>query len=1622
MAAAAGGGGTGAGGKIRNRRYHLSSQRTPYSKSRQQEQQGIISRVTDTVKSIVPGWLQKYFNKAGEGTGRVHNATGSVEEHTEDREADVDQHIYVDDEAPLATDGRVTPEPIRLDEEEPSTSRSALNVSDVLTRPSLHRANLNFTLFDSPALHCQPSTSSAFPIGSSGFSLVKEIKDSTSQHDDDNISTTSGFSSRASDKDVAVSKNVNAPPLWSPEADRSHSLSHNSSTTSKKPSFNLSAFGALSPSLGNSSVLKSSQLGDSPFYPGKTVYGGAGAARSSRVRSTPYQAPLRLQVKAKSTNSQSYGVTSSTARRILQSLEKMSSPLADAKRIPTISSPLSLTPERSLLDGTEMPSKRKKVDSSYPPVQRLVTPKSISVNANRSLYVKPSLTPSAVANKSSRRVQPDKHKVPRRNHVPDPPAAPLSESFSYPKFSTPASNGLSGGGKMMRERGSHYTTKPADEEPAVPALPEISLPISLAALPTFTFSTLTNTTASPITARKAADSKMQTTSAINSSPVFTFSSPIVKSTDSNAQSTGSPVGFTFSEPAVKASVSSTIVEDKMPALSSPAKTPVTVNSSNAKKKEEETGGFCKPAKSLKEGSVLDMLRSPGFATPLTPQQTSTSTLTKSTPPVAKPAVSSFTLGKVTLGEGNKPAFGLWQCNACLLENRASDSNCVACSAAKEKPAGTPKQQTMSAPSCNTKNMARVSSTQGFGDKFKMAAGTWNCDTCLVQNKAEATKCVACETPKPGTGVKAALLIPPTTKAMKSTAEPSVVPASISLSLQDMFKKPEGAWDCTVCCVQNKTEDSRCVACMSEKPASTAQSSSGQLGLLDQFKTPSGSWNCDVCLIINKAEATKCVACESAKPGTKAELKASTAQSSSGQLGLLDQFKTPSGSWNCDVCLIINKAEATKCVACESAKPGTKAELKGFGTSTTSTGSTAPSFKFGLQSSSGTGDLKLDASTDVVSASNTSASGFSFPKPTGDFKFGIGSSASSSDGEKKDKGFTFGIAAANSNQVSAGFKFGISGPAQTEKDSIKKPVASGFTFGAFSSSASAAPASTETSVLQPPSEKDNSNTANSIGLKDSDGKKSETSPSLSGFSFGKAEQKKEVLSTSFVFGKKDEKTDSTPVGPSLVFGIKKDGEEPKPFVFGKPEQTKEDNSAPAAYAFGVPNPTEKKDADPAAKPVFAFGTQPTTTDTGATTQTFSFLASGSTSVTPSSTPAISSSVFRSAAQSSTASSSSNVFGNASQSSSPAVSSNMFGNSAPSNATAVSSSGFGNVASSSTPAGSSSIFGSAAPSTAPAGSSSVFSNVTQATATAVTSSLFGSTAPSSAPAGASSLFGSAALSNVPTSSSGVFGTVAPLSTPAGSGSVFGSAAATTSTSSNSASIFGSSGADSNPPAGTFVFGQPASTASGSVFGSATESKSTFVFSSQENKPVTSASTAAASPFVFGASAASSTTAAPGFNFGGANTSNVSGTNSTPFVFGAGPAAPTASSLPVAANSVPAFGQNTNQSSTPAFGSSTSTSMFPAVFGQQSTQPAFGSTAAPTSGSGFQFGSSNFNFGSTNSSTGGGVFTFGSNAGGSANSSTQGFAFNSQPTFNMGTNGRSTQASTISNRKIKTARRRK
>ncbi|XP_075069214.1 nuclear pore complex protein Nup153 isoform X2 [Mixophyes fleayi] len=1514
---AAEGGGTGTGGKIRSRRYHLSSGRTPYSKNRQQGQQGIISRVTDTVKSIVPAWLQKYFNKADDVPGRSVTID-EVDEQVDTRENDVDRHTQVEEDGPSSADGRVTPEPVRM-QEDPSTSRFTLNAPDTLTRPSLHRPNLNFNILGSPALHCQPSTSSTFPIGTTGFSLVKEIKDSTSQHDDDNISTTSGFSSRASEKDIAVVKSVNAPTIWSPEADRTHNLSHNSSMNSKKPTFNLSAFGALSPSLGNTSVLKHSLLGDSPFYPGKTTYGGASAARVSRVRSSPYQAPLIRQVKVKPANAQSYGVTSSTARRILQSLEKMSSPLSDARKIPSVSTPVSLTPENSILGIADNSSKRKKLDSSKPPVQRLVTPQPISISTNMSLYIKPSLTSSSSINIGNRRTQSsDKHKETRGNRVPDAPAPPQPESISYPKFSTPASNGFPsgrGGGKMMREKGSHYTTKPSDEEVEIPDLPEIPLPLSMTALPKIS---ICDPRTTPLTCVAVSKS---------------FST----------------VGFTFSVPAMKTTCIPS-QNNRISARTTPAKSPVVVNY-NA---EEEQGGFCKPAKTLKEGSVLDILRSPGFSS------SSQKAITTTTP---IKSTSHTEDRELVIQECSNKAFGIWYCSSCLLENKASDSNCVACRSAKNVRAGVKKRSSTTTPSTPAKSTAPLTSMQGFGDKFKVAPGTWDCDTCLVQNKPESSKCVACETPKPGIGPKAALLLLPTTKSDKPVVLPNSLTSTTSLKFEELARKPIGSWECTVCLVQNKAEDTKCVACTSPKPGTPVKSTS----------------------LSTSASATQ------------------------GKLGLLDQFKPPAGSWDCEVCLVQNKAEAIKCVSCQSAKPGTKAELTGFGTSSLSTESTLPAIKFGLPSSSDSGEIKPNTST---GSSNINASGFSFSKFSGEIKFGTDSSRSAD--EKKDTSFSFGSGITTNDPVSTTFKFGFNSSAPAEKDSTVKPLTSDFTFGTVPSTASSAPnakRSGSASVLGQ-SAKEKSNLTVSFGLKEPEEKKNETP----GFTFNKVEQKEPA--TTFAFGKKDEKTDSTTTG-NTVFGSKNEREQPKQFIFSKPEPAKTDASTPASFSFGVPHTTGKKDTDQTAKPAFTFGLPAPAADTGSPKSAFSFQGNASSGATQSSSIGNSGSVFGSVSQPSTQTSSSNVFGSAVQSSTTSV-----------------SCGFGTTAPASVPAPSASV---PAPSASvPAPSSTVFSSSTSLAAPSGPNNVFGSAASLNTPANSSVLFGNTAVSSTPTSSSSVFGSVAPVNTSSSS-NVFGSGAPTSTTASSN-SLFGNSSAPTNPSTGPFLFGQPTTTASSSLFGSTNEAKSTFVFSGQESKAtVTSTSTAPATvtPFVFGANAPSATPAPPSFNFTSTNTSNVTGTSSTPFIFGVTQAAPAASVLP-AATPVPVFGNSASQANAPAFGSSASASLFPAssqtvpafgsltsnvqappVFGQQSAQPAFGSNTTSSGGSGFPFGNPNFNFSSGNAP---GVFTFGSNpAAVQAQPANTGFAFNQPPTFNMGTNARTVPPS-ISNRKIKTARRRK
>ncbi|KAF5889900.1 nuclear pore complex protein, partial [Clarias magur] len=1518
------------GGKIRTRRYHVVSK--PYAKAKQQP--GLISRVTDTVKSIVPSWLQKYFKNGELAEG-------------EETPVQLEQNKLAaspngSQEAVPLPDACNSPEP-STSNAEPSTSKASLNFQDILSRPPLNRSHLHFPSHDgSPALSgslfSQPSTSAAPPFPpspfavSSSFSLVKEIKDSSSQHEDDNISTTSGFSSRASDKDVPTSKT--APLLWSPETERTQSGSQLAHSSLKKPVFNLSVFGTSSSSAMNSSALNSSQLGDSPFYPGKTMYGGAAAAKTARSRhGTPYHAPLRRQIKAKPAGAQPCGVTSATARRILQSLERMSSPLADAKRIPSaVSSPLSTSLNHSDLDvsGNFQP-KRKKMEPAVPPVQKLVIPAVATVSGNRSMSFRPSLTPGSV----SRVLEKSSKETPVRRSplVPDAtPAATASTSgLSYPLSSTPAASVTSaGGGKMKRERSVRPSTKrPDDEVVDVPNLPAVSLPISNFNLPTFSFSspppasTLTpSTTPAPRVSEKAAVSQESNKESTPVSVSFTFSSPIVKATAASPPSFSPSSGFTFSAPTMKTGIS--MSNGKLP----PAKVKTAGESS------EEFEGPFKPAKTLKQGSVLDVLKGPGFSSSSQKSSLTREARNRDT------AAQLFSTSLPGFGEKFKPAAGSWNCGTCMVQNKPSDKKCVACQA--------PQPSTDSSSKSDVKPAKAPAAS--LSSLFAPPAGSWECDTCLVQNKPEVVKCVACDTAKPGTGVKPALARPPVSE-VSSTLPASSTPAIISTSSSS-----------------NTTT------------TTAAGTTSGLLSFAEKFKKVEGSWNCDVCLVENKAQDVKCASCQNDKPGAavtppsqapSSQPPASTPAITAPVLGFGDKFKKPEGSWECAVCNVQNKAADLKCVCCDTPKPGAKVETKGFGMQSSSTNSTS-TFKFGAPTTTTSDSASSDVKFGGTLSNSTSSSSFKFGSTPSDstaaasgFKFGSSSTASSS------AGFKFGGSSTEQPSTgpastetfkfggsSNGFKFGAdstSGSTGEEKKSETQNPSASFKFGGsttvgFGSTSTATATTAATTASQgfsfglskPPEEKTKSNPPFSFSApKSSEAEKENSLPSRKTFledsqtvvrfsdslesdtdqttaQLFNEENPEKTSTATFMFGKTEKKKHASTVSTGFMFSATKEAAKPAPttvgFNFSKPDSTKE-----------VPKPTFTfgKPAEPAEpqKSVFGFGQN--ATDNAAPKTAFAFM--GGSSTTPSPAPA-SSSLFGTPSSSSLAPtpapSSAFVFGQGSSSETPSKTF-MFGQQQQQES---------QPASTEPPAA-------AAPNQAPF----VFGSVNSSTALP-----FAFGAASSGPAAS---FGAA--SSGPAASFG-----AASSGPAAS---FGAA------SSGPAASFG---AASSGPAASFGTATSAPAAS---FGSATSAP---------------ASTAPApSPFGFTA-----TTSASGF-----------GSGQTP-AFGS-----TQSAVPVFGSAASSFTATPSAAAAPAFGAKPNTQ---SVFGQQpNSTPAFGSSTAPSGQGSFQFGGNNA-FGATGGSSNSSVFTFGAGAAGATGSpagapamSAQpaapggGFAFSPSSAFNIG-----------------------
>ncbi|KAI4491711.1 hypothetical protein M0804_003103 [Polistes exclamans] len=103
------------------------------------------------------------------------------------------------------------------------------------------------------------------------------------------------------------------------------------------------------------------------------------------------------------------------------------------------------------------------------------------------------------------------------------------------------------------------------------------------------------------------------------------------------------------------------------------------------------------------------------------------------------ATSSNTLqsSNLEIMDKFKPSKDSWECPTCMIRNSESITTCPCCNTTKPNTKNDQTDEVQKLPA------------NGFGDKFKKPEGSWSCDTCMVQNKAENVECVSCSSLKPG---------------------------------------------------------------------------------------------------------------------------------------------------------------------------------------------------------------------------------------------------------------------------------------------------------------------------------------------------------------------------------------------------------------------------------------------------------------------------------------------------------------------------------------------------------------------------------------------------------------------------------------------------------------------------------------------------------------------------------------------------------------------------------------------------------------------------------------------------------------------------------------------------------
>lgn len=835
---------------------------------------------------------------------------------------------------------------------------------------------------------------------------------------------------------------------------------------SKKPRFNVSAF-STSSHLGDRSLLSDSTSRPSPFYPWRTAYGGASANKRSR-----YQNRLqtnRAQIKPKPPPSDATaedGGLSQAARRILDCLNNMSTPISDAKRIPTPSP----GQRGSFLDSSYTATyykHRPPSRNSGPPVTKLLTPTKSVVQPNLSKLIGGGSSGEG-NNSALERSTPVKSSTDATNlsSQQDAQAPAASRPQEDPPVPSTNPSQVSSSLPKQQEQTSNVLTTPATSASIIskPAVTQvITKPITDTS--TFSFKSTTESSSSqPLF--KFGENNKSTESVSSEKPLFRFGNSNSSSNAANDQDSSASLTIS-SRPSIH---SSELPSSITKAGGGKLKTKIsdTGRASRINEDEDDAPAPVLPSVSLTMSSLPKINFKSQQTNAVSASTVATTGFTFSAPQALlephKAVLAScddpttineleftFSTPQNLLNEApvvnhtpGVPMFNSVSSNfQPKLKASASKSKLNAAAPLKEGSI----LDVLKTNSVNTSSKEEKSESSEAAtivtnslSAFIRKSDEWSCDTCMLTNKSNFEKCVACETPKPGAAAKEPL-------KMASNFTPSTPVVTNSLSA---FMKKSNEWSCDTCMLTNNSSVDKCMACETPKPGSTVKTSvTSSLSAPSTFNAPAGfnfktsGWECSECLVSNKDSAETCVCCQSAKPGTK------TQQSSVFSTGLSNSKPlTCDTDWKCETCLVQNSKDNKKCKECDTAKPSAvigSQVITGnfkFGVGNTSANdSSSGGFKFGVSNSS---------------ASETGSTGFSF---------GVNASTINQDSiTSKTTGFSFGIKPADSesSQATAGFKFGVNSTENKTKED-KSENGGGFSFGVSQKTEQKAEATSKTEV-------------------------------------------------------------------------------------------------------------------------------------------------------------------------------------------------------------------------------------------------------------------------------------------------------------------------------------------------------------------------------------------------------------------------------------------------------------------------------------------------------------------------------------------------------------------------------